>query len=52
MNIPSTLRKIAEQIRAEAEEPEIDRDVLYLAVNRINAQAEMLEQGLDRETAL
>lgn len=52
MNIPATLRKIAAQLRTEAEEPEIDRDALYLAAHRLSAQAEMLEQGLDRETVL
>lgn len=49
MNIPKTLRTIADQLRAEAEEPEVSRDALYLAVQRLQAQAEMLEQGLDRE---
>jgi len=49
VNIPESLRKIAAQIRTEAEEPEVSRDALYLAVQRIQAQAEMLEQGLDRD---
>lgn len=49
MNIPANIRKIAAQIRAEAEEPEVSRDALYIAVQRLQAQAEMLEQGLDRE---
>lgn len=45
--IPETLRKIAQQLRVEAEEPEIDREAVMLAVRRIEAQAEMLEEGLD-----
>lgn len=45
--IASTLRKIANELRTEAEEPEIDRDAVYIAARRILAQAEMLEEGLD-----
>jgi hypothetical protein len=45
--ISATLQKIAHDLRTAAEEPEIDRDVVYLAVRRIVAQAEMLDEGLD-----
>lgn len=45
--VASTLRKIAQQLRVEAEEPEIDREAVYTAIRRIIAQAEMLEEGLD-----
>lgn len=47
MSIPRTLRTIAAELRTEAEEPEINRDTLYVAVKRIEAQAEMLELGLE-----
>lgn len=45
--IASSLRKIAQQLRTEAEEPIIDREVVQTAVRRLIAQAEMLEEGLD-----
>lgn len=45
--IAATLRKIAKELRTEAEEPIIDREVIQTAVRRLIAQAEMLEGGLD-----
>ena len=45
--IAANLRKIAAQLRTEAEEPEIDREAVHVAIRRIIAQAEMLEEGLD-----
>lgn len=48
--IADTLRKIAAELRIEAEEPTIDRDAVQLAARRLIAQAEMLEEGLDEPT--
>lgn len=45
--ISDTLRRLANDLRTEAAEPEIDRDALYLTARRLDAQAEMLDQGLD-----
>lgn len=45
--IERTLRKIAQELRIAAEEPVIDREIVQLAVRRLIAQAEMLEEGLD-----
>lgn len=45
--VERALRKIAAQLRTEAEEPEISREAIYLAVRRIEMQAEMLKQGVE-----
>lgn len=45
--IATNLRKIADRLKIEAEEPVLNREVVQLAVRRIIAQVEMLEEGLD-----
>lgn len=45
--IAPNLRKIADRLRVEAEEPVLNREVVQIAVRRIIAQVEMLEEGLD-----
>ena len=48
MTIAPALRKIEEDLRKALAEPELDREVVELAVHRIGAQAEMVELDIDR----
>lgn len=48
MTIAKNLRTVEEDLRKALAEPELDREVVMLAVRRIGAQAEMIELGLDR----
>lgn len=48
--IADNLRKIAAELLTEAEEPVLDREIVQTAVRRIQAQAEMLDRGLDAPT--